>query len=117
MITISGLAFSPLKLQVQPGDTVTVQNKDAMQHTVTSEAAPNAFTHSAVAGVSFDTGFFTGTATFTIPASAPVGTVIPYYCRNHTSTMATPTGEIDVVASVSSSPTPTPTPAPPATGY
>src|SRR6266568_3463846 len=96
VINISGMSFSPLNLQVSPGDTITVHNRDAMPHSVTSEAAPNAFTPGAVAGVSFDTGLFQGDATFVIPASATVGTVIPYYCKSHTSTMATPNGEIDV---------------------
>jgi plastocyanin len=95
-ITISNLAFSPLDLAVPPGATVTVVNRDSMAHTVTSESAPNAFVPGAVAGVSFDTGAFTGTKTFTIPTSAPDGTVVPYFCSIHRSTMATPNGQITV---------------------
>jgi hypothetical protein len=56
---------------------------DSVPHTVTSETNPNAFTPGAVAGVQFNTGPFTGTTTFTIPANAPVGTVIPYFCQIH----------------------------------
>jgi plastocyanin len=95
-ITISNLAFSPLNLAVPPGATVTVVNRDSMAHDVTSESAPNAFTPGAVAGVSFETGPFTGTKTFTVPASAPDGTVVPYYCNIHRSTMATPNAQITV---------------------
>jgi plastocyanin len=97
-ITISGLRFSPLDLVVPPGATVTVLNKDNMEHSVTSEASASAFTPGAVAGVSFDTGVFVGQKSFTISASAPEGTVIPYYCRNHLSTMATPNGTITIHA-------------------
>ncbi len=104
VITISGMAFSPVKLQVAPGETVTVEDRDSVPHTVTSETTPGAFTPGAVAGVSFDVSLAGAgaSASFVIPAAAPVGTVIPYYCRVHTSTMATPTGEIEVVASPSS---------------
>ena len=65
---------------------MTVQT-DGTEHSVTSQAAAGSFTPGSVAGVSFDTGIFAGMATFTIPASAPVGTVVPYYCRVHTSMM------------------------------
>ena len=95
-ITIQGRAFSPLELSVPPGGTVTVVNDDAMPHSVTSEAAAGSFSPGGVAGVQFDTGQFMGTKTFTIPASTPNGTVIPYYCSVHTSTMVTPTGTIKV---------------------
>jgi hypothetical protein len=49
-----------------------------------------------VAGVSFDTGPFTGTRTFTLPGAAPAGTVVPYFCTVHLGTMATPNGTITV---------------------
>lgn len=111
-LTISGLAFSPLDLQVPAGATVTVVNRDAMPHSVTSEASPGAFTPGAVGGVQFDTGPFTGTRTFTIPANAATGTVIPYYCTVHLGTMATPNGTITIVAASPPAPTPTPTPTP-----
>ncbi len=118
VLTISNLAFSPLSMQVAPGAVVTVRNLDGMPHSVTSEASPSAFRPAAVAGIQFDTGAFTGEASFTIPAGAAVGTVIPYYCRVHTSTMATPNGQIEVVAAApSAQPTPAPTPAMPSTGY
>lgn len=95
-ITISGMRFSPLNLAVPPGKTVTVLNDDSMEHSVTSEASAGAFTPGSVAGVSFDTGNFVGQRSFTIPATAPEGTVIPYYCRVHLGTMTTPTGTITV---------------------
>jgi plastocyanin len=87
-IMIQNNAFSPLDLTVAAGATVTVTNMDAVQHSVTSETAKDSFQPGAVNGVSFDTGNFgTGTKTFTITASATSGTVVPYYCRVHTSSM------------------------------
>ena len=87
-LTIRGLAFSPDNLTVAPGATVQVTNNDSpTQHSVTSESTAGAFTPGSVAGISFDTGLFTGTRSFTIPASAAPGTVIHYYCRNHLSMM------------------------------
>jgi plastocyanin len=105
-ITIRGMAFSPLELSVPAGQTVTVLNQDAMPHTVTSEAAAGDFTPGSVGGVQFDTGSFTGQTSFTIPANAPNGTVIPYYCRVHTTTMATPTGTIKVDDTAQPTPAP-----------
>ncbi|WP_242357005.1 MULTISPECIES: plastocyanin/azurin family copper-binding protein [Anaeromyxobacter] len=107
-ITIKGMAFSPLKLEVAPGATVTVRNLDSMPHSVTSESTAGAFRPGAASGVSFDTGSFTGERTFTIPANAPVGATIPYYCSVHLGTMATPNGEIVVTATPATT-TPTPT--------
>ena len=75
-------------LTVAPGTTVTVVNKDSTGHTVTSESAADAFTPGSVGGVQFDTGVFTGTRTFVIPASAANGTVVPYYCQVHKGMMA-----------------------------
>jgi plastocyanin len=98
-ISISGMAFSPLNLDVPPGATVTVINHDSMGHSVTSEATPNAYVPGGVAGVSFDTTIFTGTKTFTVGAAAPEGTLIPYFCLSHTGLMATPNGSITVHAS------------------
>jgi plastocyanin len=107
LITISGMAFTPAHLQVTPGATVTVRNMDSMAHSVTSEAAMNAFRPGAMAGVSFDTGPFMGEMTFTIPMTAAVGTVIPFFSTTDTSMMMTPNGEIEIVA-----PTSTPMPMP-----
>ena len=61
------MSFSPLDLAVPPGATVTVVTPD-MEHSVTSEAAPEQYTPGAVAGISFDTGVFIGQKSFTIPA-------------------------------------------------
>ena len=112
VITIQGNAFSPLRLEVAPGATVTVRNLDDMVHSVTSESAPGTFRPGAASGVSFDTGLFTGVRTFTIPANAPVGASVPYYCSSHQQTMVTPTGEIAIVATPAN---PSGTPATPAT--
>lgn len=97
-ITISSSRFSPLDLAVPPGGTVTVLNDDSMEHSVTSEATAGAFTPGGVSGITFDTGNFVGQRSFTIPATAPEGTVIPYYCRTHLASMATPNGTITVRA-------------------
>lgn len=115
VITIQGLAFSPLRLEVTPGSTVTVRNLDNMPHSVTSESTPGTFRAGAANGVSFDTGqFSSGERTFTIPANAAVGTTIPYFCTSHLQTMATPNGEIAIVATpASTGGTPTTTPAQP----
>jgi len=112
-ITISNLTYSPLNLAVPPGATVTVMNDDGMLHSVTSESAPGAFTPGSVAGVSFDTGeFASGTSSFTVPASAANGTIIPYYCTFHKAGMMTPNGTITVSTSAAPSPAPAPTPPP-----
>jgi len=95
-ISISNLTFSPAALRVPPGGTVTVINDDGEDHSVTSEASPNAFTPGSVAGVSFDTGPFIGTRSFTLPSSAPNGTVIPFFCTVHTGTMTTPNGAVTI---------------------
>jgi len=82
-ITISNFTFSPQNLTVPAGATVTVTNMDSAPHSVTSESAPGMYVAGAVNGVSFDTGIFSDTATFTIPAGAPSGTVVPYFCIVH----------------------------------
>jgi plastocyanin len=102
-LTIQNMAFSPRILEVAPGATVTVRNLDAMAHSATSQAAPNAFTRGAVAGVSFDTGAFVGTTTFAVPASAALGTVVPFYCSTHGATMVTPNGELRIVTAPATS--------------
>lgn len=97
VITISNLAYSPLSLAVPPGATVTVVNNDGMPHSLTSESAPGRFTPGAVGGIQFDTGqFSSGQRTFTIPAGAAAGTVVPFYCTVHLAGMATPNGSITV---------------------
>ncbi len=98
-ITISGMSFSPLDLHAPAGAIVTVVNEDGIDHSVTSEASANAFTPGSVGGVAFDTGAFTGSRSFTLPANAPNGTAIPYYCTVHKAIMATPNGTLTVDSS------------------
>jgi plastocyanin len=98
VITISGMAFMPSRLQVLPGATITVRNLDLMSHSVTSEAAMGDFRLGAMAGISFDTGPFVGERTFTIPPTAPVGAVIPFFSTVDMSTMMTPDGTIEVMS-------------------
>jgi len=115
-ITISGMAFRPLNLDVPPGATVTVLNRDtSMLHSVTSQAAAGAYVPGGVGGVSFDTGAIpAGQATFTVPAAAAEGTVVPYYCSTHGSMMVTPNGTITVRAAAQPE---APAGGPPGTGY
>lgn len=87
IITIQGFTFSPETLEVAPGTTVRVVNRDSAQHSVTSTPSDTSFTPGAVNGVSFDTGEFTGERSFLVPTSAPSGTVVPYYCTAHGSSM------------------------------
>jgi plastocyanin len=96
VITISNMTFSPLALHAPAGATVTVVNRDGELHSVTSEATPNAFTPGSASGVAFDTGLFLGARQFTLPANAPNGAVIPYYCQNHKALMNTPNGSITI---------------------
>jgi hypothetical protein len=98
VVTISGLAYSPLNFSVPPGATITVQNNDpGMFHSLTSEARVGAYTPGGVNGVTFDTEVFgDGTRTIQIPANAPAGTVVPFYCITHLGTMATPNGTITI---------------------
>lgn len=95
VITIEDFTFIPDNLQVMPGTTVRVINRDAAPHSVTSESTEGSFTPGAVNGVSFDTGSFNGERTFTVPASAPSGTVVPYFCTVHLGGMRN-TGHITV---------------------
>jgi plastocyanin len=98
VITISNMSFSPVDLRAPAGATITVINRDGEVHSVTSAASPNAFTPGSASGVAFDTGLFLGTRQFTLPANAPDGAVIPYFCASHTATMATPNGSITIDA-------------------
>lgn len=84
LITISAFAFSPQNLTVPAGATVQIVNDDSgIPHTVTSSVTSESFSPGAVNGVSFDSGDVAAQGQIQIPASAPSGTVIPYYCRVH----------------------------------
>jgi plastocyanin len=97
LIEIQNLAFNPLVIDVAPGSTVTIRNLDSMGHSVTSQSAPSTFASGAASGIQFDTGIFTGAdQTITIPANAPNGAMLSYFCMHHTSAMATPNGTIHV---------------------
>ncbi len=100
-ITLGSLSFSPANLRAPAGATITVvNNSTTTQHSVTQEAAPDAFTPGAPTGMTpFDTGLFDGgSRTFTLPSNLAEGTVLYYYCRNHTSMMVPANGTITITA-------------------
>jgi plastocyanin len=67
-VTIANFEFSPDTLQAKVGDTITVQNKDSAEHTVTATDG------------SFDTGrFASGTKTFTVTKAGR----IEFACNVH----------------------------------
>jgi len=88
-VTIMSFMYMPDQFTVAPGGTVTVHNNDSVPHSLTSESAAGNYTLGAVAGVTFDTGIIPAgaSASFTIPATAPSGTMIPFFCKVHTNTM------------------------------
>jgi plastocyanin len=116
-VHIRNLAFSPENPSAPPGATVDVVNDDSPTvHSMTSEATAGSYTPGAVGGVSFDTGLFTGTKSFTIPSTAVMGTVIPFYCRNHLGMMVDALKLQLTIGPASSTPTTPMTPATPG-GY
>lgn len=66
-VTISNFEFSPATLELKVGDTVTVENKDPTDHTLTARDK------------SFDTGTFSGTKTFTVTRAG----TFEYVCEIH----------------------------------
>jgi len=82
-VTLSGMTFSPKSLSVTAGTTVTWTNKEAITHTVTSDA------------VLFDSGDLTNGKTYQYTFST-VGT-FPYHCKYHSGM----TGTIIVTAGTS----------------
>jgi plastocyanin len=88
-VLIQGMAFMPNTLTVAPGATVTVHNVDTTPHTMTSESTAGSLVPGGVAGVSFNTDIIPagGSASFTIPANAPHGTMVPFYCIVHGAAM------------------------------
>jgi plastocyanin len=104
-ITItSAMAFTPLALEAPAGATITVLNNGTMLHSVTEQAAPFQFVLGGPAGVTpFDTGLFTGTKTFVLPATLTEGTVLNYFCTSHGPLMSTPNGTITIRAAAAPS--------------
>jgi plastocyanin len=66
-VTISNFEFSPDTLEVKVGDTITVDNKDQTEHTVTARDK------------SFDTGTFMGKTNFTVTKAG----TFEYTCEIH----------------------------------
>lgn len=66
-VTISNFEFSPDTIEARVGDTITVDNRDQTEHTLTARDK------------SFDTGSFTGTKTFTVTRAG----TFEYFCEIH----------------------------------
>ncbi len=96
VLTIQANVFTPARLEVPPGATVVVLNRDPRLHTVTSEAVAGSFTYGEVGGVGFDTGPVAEHGAFGVPASAEPGTVVPFFDRQLGA--AVEEGELVVVA-------------------
>ena len=75
-ITISNFMFSPMRVSVAPGSTVSVTNKDSVAHTLTAT------------GGQFDTGDINGGQTKTFTAPSKAGTY-SYICNIHQYMMGT----------------------------
>jgi plastocyanin len=75
-ITISNYMFSPMSVIVKPGSTISVTNKDAVQHTLTATAGQ------------FDTGDINHDQTKTFTAPMKPGTY-HYICSIHQYMMGT----------------------------
>lgn len=88
-IVIKQFAYVPASLDIPAGETLWIVNRDVEQHSVTSESKVGDFVAGAVNGVQFDSGMVNPDATgsLKLSASAPAGTVIPYFCTVHKSTM------------------------------
>jgi plastocyanin len=75
-ITISNFMFSPMRVSVAAGSTVSVTNKDSVAHTLTAT------------GGQFDTGNINGGQTKTFTAPSKAGTY-SYICNIHQYMMGT----------------------------
>jgi plastocyanin len=74
-VWIKGMAFGPSTITISAGTTITWTNKDAVNHTVTSDNGL------------FDSGSITGNSTYSRQFSTP-GTY-PYHCTPHPAMTAT----------------------------
>lgn len=96
VLIIAGFSVTPARVTVPPGGTIIVFNDDVVKHTITSSASAGSGVPGPVNGVSIATPPFLREWTIPIPADAPVGTVIPYFCEIHPDAPLE-RGEIDIV--------------------
>ena len=76
--------YTPTHIRVRPGETVWVLNLDTAPHSATSAPHPGRLVPGESDGISFDTGEFLGEErSFTIPADAVPGSMVPFYCTVH----------------------------------
>jgi hypothetical protein len=87
LITIENYTFIPQHLSLPPGAAVIVLNLDPFEHWVVSSTAADTYAPGSVNGISFNTGPFMDDTAISIPAEAPVGTVVPYFCQIHQGAM------------------------------
>ncbi len=81
LITVRNYQFIPAALAAPPGATVLVRNDDDYPHWLMSAAAPGQYVEAAVGGV--DLNLYLPARSeqpFQLPATAVVGTVVPYFC-------------------------------------
>lgn len=81
VITVRNYQFIPADLAAPPGATVLVRNDDDYDHWLMSAAAPGQYVEAAVGGV--DLNLYLPARReqpFQLPATAVVGTVVPYFC-------------------------------------
>jgi plastocyanin len=76
---------TPSAITVPPGQTVLFLNLDDTQdHLLASEATAGTRVRGGVNGVSFELPLDpAGAMPWTVPASAPPGTVLPWFCEYH----------------------------------
>lgn len=88
-IVIRDFVYEPSNLPVPAGTVIQVVNLDVEAHSVTSETKLGNFVNGSVQGIEFDTGAIetSKSASFSVPLNAMPGTVIPYFCTVHKSSM------------------------------
>jgi plastocyanin len=98
VITILNYTVDPANLSVPPGATVLVRNQDDFDHWLASETAPGQYVYAKVGEVGINVYVFSRSEqSFSIPTTAAVGTVVPYFCVLSTSAMINQ-GQITIVS-------------------
>ncbi|GEJ58109.1 hypothetical protein [Anaeromyxobacter diazotrophicus] len=81
VVTVRNYQFLPADLAAPPGATVLFRNDDDYDHWLMSAAAPGQYVEAPVGGVALDLYLpARSEQPFQLPATAAVGTVVPYFC-------------------------------------